>query len=53
MAATRDPGVNVNVLLGRDAMDPLSGTSMLTAVPVRVRAADPDAASTAAPAGIA
>lgn len=34
--AGRRPGVNVNRLVGVGSMDPLSGTSALTAVPVRV-----------------
>lgn len=34
--AARRPGVNVNRLVGTSSIDPLSGTSALTAVPVRV-----------------
>ncbi len=34
--AGKRPGVNVNRLVGVTALDPLSGTSVLTAVPVRV-----------------
>ena len=36
--ARRRPGVNVNVLVTRACIDPLSGTSGLTAVPVEVTA---------------
>lgn len=34
--AARNPGVNVNTLLDSSLMDPLSGTSVLNAVPVQV-----------------
>ena len=37
--AGRRPGVNSNVLSDHEAMDPLSGTSVLNGIPVEVTAA--------------
>ena len=36
--ANRNPGVNVNILTPSDVVDPLSGTSHLTGIPVEVTA---------------
>ncbi|NDY90594.1 molybdopterin-dependent oxidoreductase [Ideonella livida] len=36
--AARRPGVNLNALMSAQARDPISGTSVLSGVPVRVRA---------------
>ncbi len=38
--AERNPGVNINALIGSDERDPLSGNSVLNGVAVSVRAAD-------------
>ncbi|MGI9642569.1 MAG: molybdopterin-dependent oxidoreductase, partial [Acidimicrobiia bacterium] len=35
--ASRHPGVNVNILTPSDVVDPLSGTSQLTGIPVEVK----------------
>ena len=38
--AARHPGVNMNLLLDDEARDPLSGTSVLSGIPVRLSAAE-------------
>ncbi|MBB3291579.1 anaerobic selenocysteine-containing dehydrogenase [Mitsuaria sp. BK045] len=38
--AARHPGVNMNLLLDEEARDPVSGTSVLSGIPVRLSAAE-------------
>jgi anaerobic selenocysteine-containing dehydrogenase len=38
--AARDPGINTNILTDDEALDPLSGTSVLNGIPVEISPAD-------------